>query len=223
MDKSYIVFGGWGFSPDILRPVFGDKSHYVDVNKLMPLLFHEMELLTNWLDIIHNHVSSTWSGNQLHVAGWSTGAIIAAALSSNIEIDSLVLLSATPSFCRVPGFPYGQRPGVLKKMREELEKSDNTVVKQFVLQCGLPESELPGDTNDSTSLQQGLCFLEAVNLLGMTSLSDNKIIFHGAEDNIIPASAGKYFSSQINAEYHEYSGGHVFFQNNVKKIQGILG
>jgi pimeloyl-ACP methyl ester carboxylesterase len=212
MDDRWVVFGGWAFGSDLLKPVFGDGNDYVDVNEFMPLVVENNGLRTDWVDIILRETGKFLHRENVCLAGWSTGAIIACGLAMQVPVKRLVLLSATPSFCRRDGFRFGQRRHVLDAMRQDLLKKDNSVVNDFASRCGfVPGSPLPVTTAQQT-LGDGLCFLEQVDLLPqLKKLSARVHVYHGDRDVIIPIAAGKGLAAAIGAEFFLKPGGHAFW------------
>jgi pimeloyl-ACP methyl ester carboxylesterase len=215
MDDRWVVFGGWAFGPDLLKPVFGDGNDYVDVNEFMPLVVENNGLRTDWVDIIIRENEKYLYRENVCLAGWSTGAIIACGLAMRVPVKNLVLLSATPSFCRRDGFRFGQRSHVLDAMRQELLKKDNSVINDFAARCGfVPERALPVTAAPQT-LRDGLSFLEQVDLLPqLKKLSARAHVYHGDRDVIIPAAAGKALAKSIGAEFSLLPGGHAFFMGH---------
>ena len=222
MRKPWIVFGGWAISPRILQPVFGDESVYLDVNEMMPLLFDDERLIENWADIVKKKIAGYLTMDIAGIAGWSTGAIMACGLAQQVRVKRLVLLSATPSFCRRDGFRSGQRPAIIQAMIRKLKEKENTVVGDFMLQCGLADRKIFSKVYDKQTLIKGLMFLEKANLLGVMKKSECEVmVVHGRDDKVIPFQAGEALAGMIGADFTICSGGHAFFAaqtGDVKKI-----
>lgn len=207
-----MVFGGWGLLPDLLRPVFGNDSIYVDVNDLMPALVENGNLRPDWADIVRTKTVFSHGQAAYGLAGWSTGAIIACGLALAVPVKNLVLLSATPCFCRREGFVLGQRPGVLDVMRRGLQKPGNSIVGDFSVRCGISGSALLKVSHQMHNLVDGLHFLEQVDLLPhLKKIKAHARVFHGDKDPIIPAEAGKMLAEGIGADFSLLPGGHAFF------------
>jgi pimeloyl-ACP methyl ester carboxylesterase len=223
MPERWIVFGGWAVAPDILRPVFGDESVYVDVNGLMPFIVQGGSLLETWPDIIRDNTAEHFTGKPARIAGWSTGAILACGLAKLVLPEKLVLLSATPSFCRREGFKYGQRPSVLTSMRKALLEADNTVLPDFFKQSAIKVNELPMTSYDAAVLAKGLVFLEKVNLLGSIKRPfHGTIILHGSEDKVVPHKAGENLAEMLGAEFKLFEGGHAFFMDKSTELRRMI-
>jgi pimeloyl-ACP methyl ester carboxylesterase len=225
MDDRWIVFGGWGIAPDVLRPVFGDIGLYVDVNELMEPLFDKAGLLNNWPDIIIRQVDAFSSKNTDKIAGWSTGAIIACAIAQKKPVKKLVLLSGTPSFCRREGFRFGQRPAIIQMMKQKLDEKGNSVMRDFFLQCGLQEEVNEAKGYDAQTLKNGLLFLEKVDLTGVLKKTEGEaLVVHGKDDKVIPYQAGEAIAGMIGGEFCLVEGGHAFFSGaNYDEVKRMVG
>jgi pimeloyl-ACP methyl ester carboxylesterase len=219
MDKPWLVFGGWAVSPEIIRPVFGKKSIYIDINEIIPLLIDNEELSEQWPVIVQKNIDANLTIDIAGIAGWSTGAIIACALAQNIPVKRLVLLSGTPSFCRREGFRFGWRPAILQSMRKKLGEKDNTVVCEFLNQSGIKENDAGSHRYDEKVLSAGLMFLEKVNLLPhLKKAVPNAVVLHGKEDKIVPYQAGAALAGMIGADFVPCNGGHAFFLDQAGEI-----
>jgi pimeloyl-[acyl-carrier protein] methyl ester esterase len=212
MPDKWIVFGGWALRPDLLRPLFGDNSIYVDTNDIMPALVKDGKLLPDWVDIARTKTVLADRQADYDLAGWSTGAIVACALSATVPVKKLVLLSSTPSFCMREGFSFGQRPKVLDVMRRGLLKPGNNVVGDFGIKSGISGAALIKVVHEPQNLVDGLHFLEQVDLLPhLRKIAAHARVFHGAQDPIVSPEAGKMLSDLIGAEFSLLPGGHAFF------------
>ena len=219
MGEKWIVFGGWGIAPDILRPVFGNESIYIDINDIMPKLFVGNEISQDWLSIVNDMIKPFCNDPPLRIAGWSTGAIVACALAEVVKPESLVLLSATPSFCRREGFKFGIRASVLSAMRSGLAKPDNSVLKDFAVLGGIPEEFVLTNRYYVDNFQKVLMFLEQVNLLADISHHAGKtLLLHGKNDAVIPCGAGEYLAKMLGGEIKLFEGGHAFFVDHTDAI-----
>jgi len=221
MHDKWVVFGGWALRPDLLRPVFGENSIYVDINDMMPLLVDNGRLRPDWVDIVRAKTVFSDRQSDYDLAGWSTGAIVACGLAMTVPVKNLVLLSSTPSFCRREGFAFGQRPGVLDVMRKGLQKPGNNVVGDFGIRSGIAGAALVKVIHEPKSLVDGLHFLEQVNLLPHLkniASSTRARVYHGDKDLIIPHEAGKVLANRIGAEFSLMPGGHAFFMGQHLQI-----
>ncbi len=208
MAHSGLVIGGWGAGPDLLRPLFDDSAEYADVNQLMPSLVQGETLRENWIDVVERRYARK-AENALFIAGWSTGAIVALALAQRIAPRKLVLLSATPSFCRRAGFRFGWKPGVIGTMIERLYVPGNTVAADFAAAAGIKNADA---AHDGGTLAAGLRFLEQANLLpSLAKAGFPAFVLHGQEDAIVPLRAGEMLAAALGARFCPCPGGHVFF------------
>lgn len=211
MVDRWLVFGGWGIGPKLLQPLFGASAIYVDVNPLMPSLFDGETLLSHWVSKVERTFENELATANA-VAGWSTGAIIAGALALRCEPHKLVLLSATPSFCRRENFRSGWKTAVLDAMRQRLQKNKYTVLHDFLVTAGLSPNVFDSVQYDVNSLVAGLRFLEQANLLPvLEKLRCSSLVINGAEDSIVPMAAGKVLADAIGARFAEVKGDHAFF------------
>jgi pimeloyl-ACP methyl ester carboxylesterase len=212
MAEPWLVFGGWGFSSEVLWPLFGENSVYIDTNGIMSFIMENGTLRADWIDFVRAKVKNSASVDVCRIAGWSTGAIIACGLALSSPVERVVLLSATPSFCRREGFKIGQRPGVLEGMRKELLKPENSVLDDFRVRSGIKAETLLKTVQGTRDLIDGLHFLEQVNLLpNLKKIPADIQVFHGDKDLIIPHEAGKMLADRIGAHFSLLSGGHAFF------------
>jgi pimeloyl-ACP methyl ester carboxylesterase len=211
-----IVFGGWAVPPGILKTVFGSDAVYIDVNHIMPKLFASCQLRDDWAEIIISEYQLTNENPPGIIAGWSTGAMFAYAATARIPpAQKLILLSATPCFCRKDDFRFGVRPSVLDQMIDALHKDRDAVLQSFYERSGLRYD--PGSVSNYTTdeLSCGLTFLKQADLRPLAPPSIKPIFHHGRDDLIIPISASKYFSDQTYGEHIESSGGHAFFTSRL--------
>ncbi len=212
MDNKWLVLGGWAINPDILRPILGNKSTYLDVNEYIPDVIDNDSIAKNWADIITEKIFPFFAKDFIGVVGWSMGAIIACAISQRLNAKKMVLVSATPSFCRRDGFKFGQRSQALRSMRDELLKSPDIVLKNFCKRCEFPSDMSVPFTKYLQNLSAGLFFLEHCNLLDeLKFIKIPALVVHGKDDAIIPLAAGKSVADLINGRFSSFSGGHAFF------------
>jgi pimeloyl-ACP methyl ester carboxylesterase len=215
--SNWLVFGGWALRPDILRAVFGDQAVYVDTNLCMEGLFRDQRLREDWPERLIGAIAPRLPARCNRLAGWSTGAIIAAALSRHVNPERLALLSVTPSFCRREGFKHGTRPSVLQAMRAGLATDTDETLTKFCAQAGLDKSY--AGPYSAEQLSAGLHFLEQASLLPLAPINQAAIVLHGETDAIIPAAAGREFAASTGAAFSQLSGGHGFFLSHISQIQ----
>ena len=197
---------------DVLENVFWGGARYVDVNRLMPKLFDaSRQLKDGWADIVMDECGLTADSTPSVIGGWSTGAKIAYAVAQACHPKKLILLAATPCFCRNDTVNFGTRPAVIDQMISGLDKDKDAVLNTFYERCGLEydPSAIPDYTIDELSC--GLEFLKQADLHPLSLSRTVPVFFHGADDQIIPISASKYFCEQVGGEHIEVGGNHAFF------------
>lgn len=218
MNHKVIVFGGWAIDTSIFNPIFGSRAGYIDINRFMLSLIKNDRLIPNWKEKLielafpEEHKSFT-------LIGWSTGAIAALAIAPLTKVSRLILLSATPSFCRRTDFHYGTKPSILNKMINSLKEYPTPVLQQFYKECGFEEHAINYENYSKEELIAGLQFLQQVSLLPLSPVHCPVNCFHGTDDRIIPAGAGKYLCDKICGEWSQYEGSHVFFNKEEVKIR----
>jgi pimeloyl-ACP methyl ester carboxylesterase len=230
MHDRWIVLGGWGVEPEVLRPVFGNGSVYIDINRIMPDIVNGGKLFPDWRErcaaFIEPHLRQP-----LFLSGWSTGAIIALGAAGLLSIDALVLMSATPSFCRTRAishtraFRHGMRPIVLRSMREKLSIDPSAVLHEFREACGLTEDTQTVFPWTTDELMSGLHALEQMTLFDLAPLRCKPLFIHGKNDTIIPHAAGESLHRKLggtllslNAPHAQ----HACFINNESTIRSSI-
>ncbi|NLL13326.1 MAG: hypothetical protein GX267_07975 [Fibrobacter sp.] len=224
MTNPILVIGGWAVDPVVLRPIFGDRAVYIDINHLLPSIANDQWLLNCWKQKLKDLLSPYCSEGMI-LAGWSTGAIAAAAIADLVNISKLVLLSATPSFCRRDSFRYGMRPQIVQNMITSINENKEPVLKQFYYQCGFTDILFDWSQYSIEELTCGLQFLIHADLLSIATLPDTCCqihCLHGSEDRIIPSGAGKFLCNRLGGIWHQLSGPHAFFCDKDFKIENII-
>jgi pimeloyl-ACP methyl ester carboxylesterase len=214
-----ILFGGWGFPPEILEPIFGADARYIDVNKLFPFVVDDGRLRNDWNEIVHKAVMSYLTGDELMLAGWSAGSVIALALSPCIKPKRMMLLSPTPSFCRREGFAFGWKPAALQSMRAQLDADCDAAVRRFCGLCDLGASDVPRINASTDQMIAGTVFLEHASALPMEKAACPMLILHGRKDRIVPSGAGEWLARECGARYKAMEGGHAFFLDNSASVK----
>jgi hypothetical protein len=224
MPDKWLVFGGWSLPPEILSPVFGDSATYIDLNPMFCDIIINETLKENWNEIIFNKIKQIIPRQDINIAGWSTGAFIAFALSGWVKPQKMALLSASPSFCKRDGFIFGPDRSVVKAMRRQLRRNRISTLENFHEQCGLNNKTGLSDKYSVEELDLGLQFLEHIFLFPLQKPLCPTLLFHGKEDAIIPWRAGEFFAREIGATKTILSGGHVFFldDSNTLSIRNAL-
>ncbi|KMQ51009.1 hypothetical protein CHISP_2151 [Chitinispirillum alkaliphilum] len=214
------VLGGWGVEPQILKPIFGENAHYVDINRLMPYLFDSKKLKADWVDAAISHIGTI--PEKSTIAGWSTGAMIAWAIGQKTNPALLYLLSATPSFCRTAFFKHGMRPVILQNMISAMNKDPQNTLIRFHERCGLPPKPQIKNKYTKEELIHGLLFLQQADLNPVKSIETKSIFLHGKEDMIIPKESAVVFSGIANGIYREFKGPHSFFLSCIDEVKKVF-
>jgi pimeloyl-ACP methyl ester carboxylesterase len=222
--ERWIVLGGWAAAPEILRPVFGDEGVvYVDVNEAMPFLGGP-----DWPARAAGFLRERGAeGGAFRLAGWSTGAMVAASAAPLLGPRILALLSSADSFCGGEG---GWPARVVRRMRKRLAEDPAGVRAEFAERCRDPrdgpvdgacfEKPYPAD-----ALGAGLEFLERYRRDPAAGRAAYPVLaFHGRDDKIVPSRAGRAAAESAGARFAEFEGGHLFFTNpgNAALLRGLL-
>jgi hypothetical protein len=222
MSKNTLVFGGWSLSPALLEGCFGQDCTYIDSNEIMPFLFDKNNNLKNtWSLIVKQHLQLS-DTLHYHLAGWSTGAMIALALASILQVQTLTLISPTVSFCRREGFRHGTHPSVLRSMREQLQQHPQNVLEKFYRSCDFDEIFTPDSTYTVQQLTLGLHFLEQADLTKTVCTCSNTNIIHGRNDAIIPYSAAATTAGVCGGTLHCINAGHAVFYGRETEIANYI-
>jgi esterase/lipase len=211
MTHDWLVFGGWSMPPEMLSSIFGNNAVYIDVNTLFVEILQEEKIIDNWDNVVLDKIKGFLKSPIVNIAGWSTGAFFAYTLCARLNPKHLVLLSATPSFCKRDDFAFGQNPTVLKLMRKQLKRSKLSVLKDFQIQCGCKEYSPLAERYSQQELIAGLQYLENICLFPLHKPPCAVQLFHGKEDAIIPYEAAEFLAQELGVAKTILSGGHTFF------------
>ena len=221
MNSIWTVLGGWGIAPEILSPVFGPDSHYIDTNILMEEIIENGHLRQDWRDrcaaLLRPHLNSSPL-----LAGWSTGALIALGCAPRLSISALIIISGTPSFCCTPDFPFGTSSRILRLMRKRLSTSKEAVLHEFRALCGLPPSSTFDIPWSAPTLIDGLHALEQITFATPPSLPCSPLFIHGTNDAIISPEGGEYFYNALGGTLVTLEAQHACFINNTEKCISII-
>lgn len=215
MAEQWTVLGGWGISPEVLSPVFGENAQYIDINTFTSELLDGETLASDWQQRCYEkiHLKLPENGPRL-LAGWSTGAMLALACADRLSPDAVVLISATPSFSRTTGFRFGTRPSVLSSMRTKLASEPLRVINDFRTQCGIPDTIEERIPWSSGTLADGLRVLEQLFLFDVATPSCPVFQIHGKDDRIIPYAAGTVLQKQLSSSFLTLDAPHACFIGN---------
>ncbi len=223
MVDRWIVFGGWATPPTVLAPLFGKQAELIDLSGLMPMLVKNRILRPDWETFVAEYTSELAGNRPFGCAGWSTGSLLAYAAAKRLHPRAAVFLAATPSFCRKPGFPFGQKSSILRVMRERLAVDPAAVLTKFYARCGIPaRNGFIDNDKKNPALVDGLYFLEQATVLPATPLSCPSLFLHGRSDKIVPFQAGLRFAEDAGGRFAEYAGGHALFIGQEDALEEVV-
>lgn len=171
--------------------------------------------------------------------GWSMGALVAlrAALDAPSRITRLVLVAATPSFIRRPGWTAAMEPGLLESFARDLQRDYLRTLQRFLaLQVrGSDTAEAVLRELRARLLQHGNPVPEAL-LAGLDILRDTdlraqlphitcpSLWLMGARDTLVPETAGRETAEWIpDARVEVIAGaGHAPFLARPAEVSGII-
>ena len=221
MHEHWTVIGGWGTAPEVLRPVFGGNATYIDVNNHTSALLSGGELAPDWRERFSRDIQS-YRSDTGYLACWSTGAILALCCASLFKCNALVLISATPSFCRNGTYRFGIHHRTVRSMQEKLLADRETVLRDFYRRCGIPETSGISGRWTSEQLSDGLDLLMQVSLDRHETASCPPLFVHGTRDAIIPFAAGQYLQEQSDCTMLALDAPHACFINNEETIKSAI-
>jgi surfactin synthase thioesterase subunit len=224
MVDRWVVIGGWGVDPRVLKPLFGTDTLLLNSTRIAESLIHDRTLVPDWKDALADLIVPLLPDKPFGIAGWSTGAIMAWTLAKIVPPAAVVCLSATPSFCRRPGFSHGQHPSMLRTMRKKMADRPAEVLESFYRECGLTNTDRPAPETDLpiSSLIAGLHFLEQASLFPFEKPDTTALFLHGRQDAVIPSAAGRYFSDQTGGIFEEFDGPHAFFDGHPADVRSVI-
>lgn len=221
MSKSPVCcLGGWSLTPDLLDIIFTNNTSFVDSNAVIDSVIDTTVLSDNWVPKLIQKYFAGFNGDSI-LAGWSTGAMIAAALAPYLQPKALILISPTLSFIRRDSYTFGTKSNLVTSMINELASDKNKVLEQFHKRCGF-ETLQNSEKYSVPLLQKGLFFLQQADLLESPPPSCPVICMHGNNDIIIPVKAGHFACEHLGGSMHTFDGGHQFFIHYVNEIKTII-
>lgn len=223
MAHKVFAIGGWAVPNSVFNSYLDSQTIHIDINLYMPKLITQGTLINNWKEVLRDLVLlGEVDHDSATLIGWSTGAIASLAIAPLFKnIIKLILISATPSFCRRDCFRSGVHPSILKKMINALNDNPKPVLQQFYKDCGFFEDSSFYEIYSKEELICGLQFLEQVSLFPIQKLSIPVICIHGTDDKIVPVEAGKFLCRNLGGEWMEFKGPHAFFSNEYKYIKEL--
>ena len=145
----------------------------------------------------------------------------------------LVLVGVAASFCRRPGFPWGQPAAGVRAMRRALRDQPRQVLQEFAHSCLAPGEENFRAEAEAVfrwpvhpeSLAPGLDYLLRQDLRGsLGHLPAAPVIVQGEADRIVAASQAKFIHQHLpGSRLHLLQGaGHLPFLTQAAVFNGIL-
>lgn len=148
------------------------------------------------------------------ICGWSLGGQIAMKLALDVpeRINTLVLVSTTPSFIQHAGWKYAMEETTLKLFMKNLKKDYITTLNRFfTLQVSgdadtfsllrqLRKNVLQKGVPDKNGLQIGMQILLTTNLRkSITRITQPTILLHGEYDVIVPPNAARWMHKNLKS------------------------
>lgn len=195
---------GWATPPTLFEALLPRTTHIIDTTELLPHLLESETLKETW---IAKTIALTGIERGDAVTGFSTGAILALAIATQLPI-SVTLYAPTLSFVQRDGYPHGFPIEAVEQMRKGLETSQEITLKRFLRDCKLNRASIDTHFYSQKSLDSGLLFLEQVSLCDTSLSSVDAKIFHSGNDKIIPFTAGEEVAKKCNTTINEIPGGH---------------
>jgi hypothetical protein len=130
---------------------------------------------------------------------WSTGANLALKAES-LKFRNIVLVSP---FIRFTDYTPER---VLKLMIKRFRTAPDAVIKDFLTNCGCPETAMPA-IRDYAALDRGLEYLLESGE-GVKTKMPRITIVHGTDDAIVPLSAGMEIAKRFGASFAPVKCGH---------------
>ncbi|MDR2165089.1 MAG: alpha/beta fold hydrolase [Zoogloeaceae bacterium] len=151
----------------------------------------------------------------VHLGGWSLGALLALAIARHApeRVQSLALVSATPSFLQRPEWPWGISPAELRAFSRNLRRASgvpqlrNRLIAQFVSRfcAGDTKAETTSrflletaDPPPPAALMAGLGWLAEADLRdGLARVACPVTLIHGENDPLMPLAAGAWLATHL--------------------------
>ena len=136
------------------------------------------------------------------VVGWSAGGIVGLEMTCENpgSLKGLVVIGATPKFCREEEYPWGVATRNVRAMIMEIRKDSRVVLDRFFQDVTWPAVESESCRNEKINaarnmgiehLVHGLEYLLKMDLRErLKEVEIPILIIHGREDRIVPWQAG---------------------------------
>jgi len=239
----FIFLHGWGQSIQIWYQQMNDLVSFADATFInLPGHGGEHEAHQDaWLSDVSKQVQRDInSHNQPSVlVGWSLGGQIALAIESQLsDLKGLVLISTTPRFRQSSDWTSGcsdevwqgfsqaalhSTPKLMHRFFQMMMVGDN--LSRVDLQQIAKESFNKETQPTPLALQAGLALLSSLDLRShLKHMPLPTLIIHGAQDVIVPLTAGQYLAVHIpNAKVHTFQVcGHAPFLSHHVAFNQVL-
>lgn len=231
------IVHGWGMNAHLFDDWSDELAQYFQVN-LIDLPGHGLnheEVLSLDLDELAEEACDVPKG---HWLGWSMGGLLALnlALKKPEQMDSLVMLCATPCFVKREHWPFGTDAKVLEQFAANLqqdikqtiqtflalevmgvddERSQLRVLKQKVFERPLPSKQ---------ALTDGLQLLKQADLTSqLKNLTLPSLWISGRRDRLVLPQAMQQAAEICHGKYHMHrDSGHAPFIRQADVLTEIL-
>jgi pimeloyl-[acyl-carrier protein] methyl ester esterase len=231
------VLHGWGMNAHLFDDWSDQLALYFQVN-LIDLPGHGLnheEILNLDLNALAEEASHIPKGIWL---GWSMGGLLALnlALKKPQQVDTLIMLCATPCFVAGEHWPHGTQSDVLTQFAKNLqldikqtiqtflalevmgvddERSQLKVLKQKVFERPLPSEQ---------ALSAGLQLLKQVDLSAeLKNLTPRSLWISGRRDRLVLPAAMQQAAALCGGEYHMLRGsGHAPFIRQAADLTPLI-
>jgi pimeloyl-[acyl-carrier protein] methyl ester esterase len=231
------VVHGWGMNAHLFDDWSEDLSQYFCVN-LIDLPGHGLnhkELLSVDLNELADEARSIPTG---HWLGWSMGGMLALnlALKKPAQVDSLIMLCATPCFIQREHWPHGTDSHVLEQFAANLKQNIKQTIQTFlalevmgvddersqlrILKEKVFERPLPNEQ----ALTAGLALLQDVDLSAqLKNLAVPSLWISGRRDRLVLPQAMQQAAALCGGDYQLLRGsGHAPFIRQANELTELI-
>ena len=146
------------------------------------------------------------------LCGWSLGALVALALAAQFpaRLSGLVLVSATPSFVRRPGWTQAMAPETLAQFARGLREDPEATIRAFLALNAMGSAGARsqvralaarlarGGVPSATTLEESLATLRDADLRSAAArIAVPTLVLHGERDRLAPVAAGRWLADNI--------------------------
>lgn len=227
---------GWGMHAGIFNAWATDLSAHFTIN-LVDLPGHgdnQQQTLPDNLEHLAKDFRTLPKGVWL---GWSMGGLIALnqALHHPEQVQSLIMVCATPCFQARPHWPHGMPKKIVGAFKDSVQQDVQATIDRFLalevmgvqnerqhlkqLQDIIFQQPLP----QQTSLINGLNLLQALDLSPvLKSLKTPSLWLSGRRDRIVHPDAMRHAAQLANGSFHLLRGGHAPFLQHANDMSNLI-